>query len=61
MEFFCVAKANVVASPLLAIEEWIELNLMTYDIWHHSIVALTHARCGWEVSDLLHFLSMPQL
>jgi hypothetical protein len=56
-----VATSDVATSPLLAIEDWIEPNLMTYDIWRHSIVALIYVGHGQKVSDLLHFMSTPQL
>jgi hypothetical protein len=43
---FRVAIVNVTTFLLPTIKEWIELDLMTYDISRHSIMALTHARCG---------------
>ncbi len=58
---FHVATIDVATSFLSTIEDWIEPNLMTYDIWRHSIVALIHVGCGRKVSYLLHLLSTPQL
>jgi hypothetical protein len=56
---FRVAIVNVTTFLLPTIENWIKPDLMKYDIWRHSIVALTHARCGWKVFNLLHLLSTP--
>jgi hypothetical protein len=55
---FHVAKANVIAFLLLTIEDWVQPPLMTYDIWCHSIVALSHAKHGRGVNNPLHHLSL---
>jgi len=53
-----VSQEDVVASFLPDIDPWINPNLMSFDIWPHSIVALEKAMDGQTMIDPpLHLLS----